>query len=389
MALDWDRPVAPETVAGAVELIGTGGGASGPRSLKESTQKLGDRERLGRLEDALRRRGVDTGLEKQLLAGAGEGLHKVRGEARPELTMRDAIGLEAVVLADGTRPSLRVRSGFIDVEALDASAWKGDLMQHEDAIRRVIQATGKVVAPVLGGFVGSAIVVADDVVVTNRHVAEAIAIERDDGWELRWPGQIAIDFQAEEPDGPPAEWDVGEVIYAGPDRIGDHPSLAKLDVALLRCSRRPGAQARAPILPDPGGKPAGSAALALDRAVYALGIPARPQKWEGEGKPPPSYEIGAVISGIFEDVFGVKRLAPGRIKRLPETLPTGKGRVFSHDCSTLGGNSGSAVVDLAVDGETVMGIHFGGASRIANYAHGFAAIRPDLPADVALRSGDD
>ncbi len=90
---------------------------------------------------------------------------------------------------------------------------------------------------------------------------------------------------------------------------------------------------------------------------------------------------------LFKDAFGVKRLAPGRIAQLPDDLPSGRGREFAHDCSTLAGNSGSAVVDLDLNGEAVIGLHFAGISRKDNYAHGVAAIRDDLPSDAPLAWG--
>jgi V8-like Glu-specific endopeptidase len=52
-------------------------------------------------------------------------------------------------------------------------------------------------------------------------------------------------------------------------------------------------------------------------------------------------------------IFNVKRLQPGQVIELSD-----QARTFSHDCFTLGGNSGSPVVDL----ETfqVLGLHFAG-----------------------------
>jgi V8-like Glu-specific endopeptidase len=42
------------------------------------------------------------------------------------------------------------------------------------------------------------------------------------------------------------------------------------------------------------------------------------------------------------------------------------GKDFSHDASTLGGNSGSCVIDL--DGGKVLGLHFSGRYRRSNKA---------------------
>ena len=57
------------------------------------------------------------------------------------------------------------------------------------------------------------------------------------------------------------------------------------------------------------------------------------------------------MNRLFGDKYNVKRLAPGQVMRVEDEL-------LMHDCSTLGGNSGSPIVDLAT-GE-VLGLHFSG-----------------------------
>jgi hypothetical protein len=61
------------------------------------------------------------------------------------------------------------------------------------------------------------------------------------------------------------------------------------------------------------------------------------------------------------DIYNVKRLQPGTTTELvPEQ------NVMKHDCSTLGGNSGSPVFDLT--DHRVLGLHFGGRYGFGNYA---------------------
>jgi V8-like Glu-specific endopeptidase len=59
------------------------------------------------------------------------------------------------------------------------------------------------------------------------------------------------------------------------------------------------------------------------------------------------------MARIFGDIFNVKRLQPGSLRNLFVW-----GKTFKHDCSTLGGNSGSCVVDLETG--RVIGLHFAG-----------------------------
>jgi hypothetical protein len=101
--------------------------------------------------------------------------------------------------------------------------------------------------------------------------------------------------------------------------------------------------------------PVASAPPALgdtEHYVYVVGYPAS----DNQGLTPPD-----VMSRIFGDIYEVKRLQPGTITGISDTLPR-----FSHDCSTLGGNSGSCVVDLAT--HQVLGLHFSGGYRESNYA---------------------
>lgn len=70
---------------------------------------------------------------------------------------------------------------------------------------------------------------------------------------------------------------------------------------------------------------------------------------------------------LFDSAFGIKRLQPGALHGTVATASFGKVvQAVAHDCSTLGGNSGSAVLDLE-NGE-VLGLHFGGQYHDKNYA---------------------
>lgn len=70
---------------------------------------------------------------------------------------------------------------------------------------------------------------------------------------------------------------------------------------------------------------------------------------------------------LFDSVYGVKRLQPGQLHGRANTESFGKMlSAAAHDCSTLGGNSGSAVFDLATG--DVLALHFGGRYQEKNYA---------------------
>jgi endonuclease G len=75
----------------------------------------------------------------------------------------------------------------------------------------------------------------------------------------------------------------------------------------------------------------------------------------------------AVQDRVFAATYGVKRMQPGKAQPR-ERVESFENVVdaMTHDSSTLGGNSGSAVIDVATG--TVIGLHFAGEYLKANYA---------------------
>jgi endonuclease G len=63
---------------------------------------------------------------------------------------------------------------------------------------------------------------------------------------------------------------------------------------------------------------------------------------------------------------GLKRVSPGQFVELVEGLPVASNKPRgSHDSSTLGGSSGSPVVDF--DNHQVVALHYSGRYGVANY----------------------
>ncbi|GLF93144.1 trypsin-like peptidase domain-containing protein [Streptomyces yaizuensis] len=300
-----------------------------PESARELSAEEEPAERV--LEGARRER------DRVLAAGAA-GLEKLAGGRADEIRDDESFGMEAIVLLEG-RPAILV-------ENQDFAAQGGDwavLDERRDAIRRSIARVGRVE---VGGhpsldWLGTAFVVGDDVVMTNRHVAAEFARQDGAGWTFQG-GMSARITPGEDCPGPSAT--AGGPAYRVAGVIGIHPDL---DLALLR------------IEPDPvAGPPPTPFAVAATgpgalegRPVYCVGYPA----YDGRRNEP------AAMRRIFMDVYNVKRLQPGTVTEL---LPGGA--VLAHDCSTLGGNSGSPVVDLF--DERVVGLHFGGRYGVGNYA---------------------
>jgi endonuclease G len=160
------------------------------------------------------------------------------------------------------------------------------------------------------------------------------------------PAGARLDFREEHFQATSFEVEVGQVLYVAEDD-DEHP-----DVALLRLNR----DGDAP-LPEP--IPLAAAGPVPGQTVAVVGYPAFDDRNDMED-----------MARIFGGVYGVKRLAPGEVRAVSP------GGFFTHDCTTLGGNSGSCVLDVAT-GEAV-GLHFAGEYEGANYAVSVEVLREYL-----------
>ncbi len=269
-------------------------------------------------------------------------LQQIRDRQQPPpLSPSEQIGLEAVILLFG-RPALLVQNGTFPTPP---TGWEV-LDLNRPQIEASLKSVGRIEL-LNRSMVGTGFLVAPNVVMTNRHVAEVFAIPSDTGdWTFKLGRVPAIDYFDESGGTASATFKVRKVI-------GIHPDV-RIDLALLEVERTalPGAPAdfsAPPVLPIAGTEPvvAGS-----DFNVYLVGYPAS----DNQGITPPE-----VLTRIFGDIFEVKRLQPGTMTAISSALPR-----FSHDCSTLGGNSGSCVV--ALDTHQVIGLHFSGGYKESNFA---------------------
>jgi len=176
---------------------------------------------------------------------------------------------------------------------------------------------------------GTGFLVSDRYLVTNNHVLDFISF----GVRKIAPGQAFVRFEWEY-ECPPTEGPV--------DLLSVAASHSTLDVCILEIApidmthRRP--LKIAPSLPS------------IHVAIVAVGYPFND-----------STRNPLFIPEIFGNSFGVKRGAAGYVTGLQS--PTS---AFFHDCSTLGGNSGSPLVSMK-DG-TVYGVHCGGGFLWRNQA---------------------
>ena len=279
------------------------------------------------------------GSELEVLATGG-----LEGVGDPEAALASAMaedrGLEAIVERFG-RPSLLVVDDTFEVPESDE--WKSRLQQSRQAIDHAIARVGRVdikfhVFP----YAGTGWMVTEDVAITNRHVAKEFA-HRSNGLFPFSTGlhgltyEAYVDFAAEPDNTETVPVRVAEVLYIADD--GDEsPDLAFLKLEPVDGQTLPTSLA----LSD-------RRSLEPESFVVTVGYPARDSRQDADDQ-----------QRIFGGVYDVKRIAPGHV------ITGGNASVFNHDCTTLGGNSGSAVVDPE-SGE-IVGLHFAGRREVANYA---------------------
>lgn len=274
--------------------------------------------------------------ERQRVIGEGiSGLDKVAEGREEAVTDDERFGMEAIIVLMG-RPAIFIQEGdFFD----PPEPW-GLLAEKRTAIRSAINRVGRV--EVTGhldlDWVGTGFLVGPDAIMTNRHVAVEFGRQGGAEWSFKSGMTSRLDFREEMGSTSPLEFDVTEII-------GVHEDY---DLALLRVTP---SSSDGQALPEPLPVAATPAPDIEDHQVYVVGYPA----WDGRRNEPEP------MRRIFMDIYNVKRLQPGQLVDFSQE----RGRL-QHDCSTLGGNSGSPVISL--DDHRVVGLHFGGRYGIGNYA---------------------
>ena len=264
----------------------------------------------------------------------------------------DAVAfMEAIILRMG-RPSFLIRNGTYEIPS-GQRIWKDRLQPRRLDIENAIKAVGRVELQGHESFawVGTAWLVERDLIVTNRHVASIFAQGGNGNFTFR-PGRggvgirASVDFKEEFNITAEDSVAIDRILFIAPDRTGQP------DMAVLKLGRT----ASGPPIPlADTSQPEGE-------YVAAIGYPARDDL---------RNDPGAALS-IFNDIYQKKRIAPGQIMLSGVSDPG----VFRHDCSTLGGNSGSVILD--VNTGKALGLHFAGRFEDANLAVRIEAVKQVL-----------
>lgn len=267
-------------------------------------------------------------------------LEKLADNRPEQISDREQYVLEAIVLPKN-RPVVFVRNDSIYDDIPEP--WERlNTAPVKSKIAKLLPAIGRIELP-LSQFIpygGTGFVVGSGRLMTNRHVAQLFA--QGLGGHIHYQtGGSAIDFkrQVDTPE-------VDRSAYfkvRGVEMIHPYWDMAILNVDGLPTERMLSLSVRSP--EDLSG-----------RTVVVVGYPARDDRNDLE-----------LQDRIFQKIYLVKRLQPGNIRARAKIQSFDNlVNALTHDASTLGGNSGSAVID--VESGEVIALHFGGEYLKANYA---------------------
>ncbi|MBY5806092.1 peptidase S8/S53 subtilisin kexin sedolisin [Rhizobium leguminosarum bv. viciae] len=361
---------------------GTGGGPQeAARKTAKDAQDTLDTKGRQRIMKPLHDRLAHSGNQEfandlETMEGSLERLHRDGPSA--DLSDHEAVQLEALVsLTD--RPALKVfwreeKRGR--VQTIDAS--DRALGGFEFAVNNALPALessrlGSVGRIDLDGtHVGTGFVVADGLVVTNRHVVESIAspiprAENPKTWVLNSAATIDFSPSANDPD---SRFAISAVRFAGPKPILSFPiDYDKLDLAVLEVDRRSATKR-----PLPKSIPISTDVAFVKAAVSlcVIGYPAPPQTLPRDERDLVRRDVVDRLRDIFGVDYHIKYFSPGLVQALENHW------VFDHDATTIAGNSGSVVTTLEGNFNAI-GLHFAGDWLRANHAHILAEVLAAVP----------
>lgn len=328
-----------------------------------------EQESLGRLErlsgsGAIDRARVLVDDDPPILRELGLTPDRARELLSTQPTQLESVGsqpsqLEAIVRALG-RPPLMVVQGAVQGKHKLGADFPADIDGRITAVEPLLGSVGRV--EFLNhdqSWGGTAWVVQrrDDhlLVVTNRHVARLVArrTARGDAVYMFAPGNVqygaAVDFAEElglDPD-PRTVLAIDRFVYLADDIAAD--------IAIGRIACPP---AGSPLALQP--LTLAEQDIAKDELVAVVGYPARDSLRNDP----------TLMERYFTGIYDVKRFSPGYL------MAAEGPQILRHDCTTLGGNSGSPVISLCSG--KVVGLHFAGRFGIGNSAVRASTIRAVL-----------
>jgi endonuclease G len=270
---------------------------------------------------------------------ARRGAVKLSQERLSDIDDREMGGLEAIVMPR-FRPVVFIRGNSYD--SLEAPWTHLNVESTRKALAATFASVARIELPdTPWTYGGTGFVVGPNLLMTNRHVARIFAQGVGDRRIGFRRGEAAVDFKREV--GSPEDDRSAVFEVAGVVMVHPYWDMALLRVEGLGAEHIPlSLSTREP-------------ETLLGREVIVVGYPARDERNDL-----------ALQDRIFQRQYNVKRLQPGKLREREAVSSFGNDVLAqTHDSSTLGGNSGSAVIDVTTG--DVVALHFGGTYLKANY----------------------
>lgn len=301
-------------------------------------------------------------------------VHKLTGLAPGELadlSRDEEASLEAIVIADGSRPSFLLDDGAPPTNHPFMGTWDQTIGPLQAELATLAQSVGRI-QPTNGHngrFVGTGVLV--DVgagrVLTNYHVLDdasrkfLVPIQRTAADTIRVLGGLEIDFFGEASSFKMNRFKIVEAKLHSTSGRG----FGRLDAVTLTISPIDG-ESKMPKKPIVFSSAPSDFMAASGQDLCTIGFPGPPII---DTDPSGRVDWDFVIKTLFGGLFGVKRLAPGRVILTPGSVERDPiGSTFGHDATTFGGASGSAVFAWGAANQPAIGLHFAGDTEISNYA---------------------
>ena len=231
---------------------------------------------------------VRTAVERTA-EGAKSALRKIKRDGtNAQLDPEEIVGTEAIVLLVG-RPAILIQEGRFFPPP---QVWS-KLEQVRDAIETTIQSVGRIEVrghPALE-WIGTGWLVADDVVMTNRHVAKEFTRQDGRNWVFE-PGMRGADrLQG----GVRRSRRLGRVPADRGDRGPRATSTSRSSASRVAASGKP--------LPPPLTIASHKVRPKKGQQVYVIGFPASDSRRNDPDE----------MRRIFDNIYNVKRLQPGEV----------------------------------------------------------------------------
>ncbi|MCK1654675.1 DNA/RNA non-specific endonuclease [Bradyrhizobium sp. 149] len=293
-------------------------------------------------------RATDSKLSEES-ADLGVSAQMLPEPAGPE-DMDHAIAEESIVMRR-FRPVLAIKENDTELVFKDkeeGTLWEERLKKAKTLLEPAIRAVGRI--DLIGAdfqWIGTGWLVADNMIVTNRHVANEFAMRSGDGFTFKVgsAGRIgaAVDFLQEIGNDKQLVFRLVRPLHIEPQ---SGPDISLFEIEMISGDTKLAQPIRLAKNPTE------------TNGIAVIGYPAYDSRI-------PDTDL---MESMYGKIYNKKRLAPGGITRLETTR-------LLHNCTTLGGNSGSVVLDL--DSGEAFGLHFSGTFMTTNYA-----VRSDVIARV-------